>query len=114
RSALEEVLAEADLDHVRAVVESLSDEHDLMEVALAAVTLAHRLRGAAAGDADEVEIPAVALRTERGRDGRPERGRGDRRPDRAGGKGGRAPGPNTRTGAAMTRLYVSAGRNSRV
>ncbi len=112
RAALEEVLAgdedDRDLDRVRVVVESLSDEHDLMEVALAAVALLHDMRVAGA-DADDRDIPTVDLKEERrGRD-RPDRADRGPRPKPSG-----KPGRNTHTGADMTRLYVSAGRSARV
>ena len=113
RESLEEVLVADDHDAMRAVVESLSDEWDLMEIALAAVKMAHEATVAAGGDDDE-DIPTVELRTERSRKGRPDKGRGgqDRgRPERpAKGK----PARNTHTGADMTRLFVSAGREQRV
>src|SRR5204863_1464634 len=56
RAALYESLMEDDLEQFRVVVETLSDEFDVMEVALAAVKLAHEASGAAA---DEEEIPEV-------------------------------------------------------
>ncbi|HEX7132210.1 MAG TPA: DEAD/DEAH box helicase, partial [Iamia sp.] len=109
RAALDELLAaedrDTDMDRVRVVVESLSDEHDLMEVALAAVSLVHEMRVAGA-DADDRDIPAVDLKDERPKRDRPASG--------PKGKPGGKPGRNTHTGAAMTRLYVSAGRGARV
>jgi ATP-dependent RNA helicase DeaD len=62
RAALEESIREDDLEHFRVVVESLCDEFDVMEVALAAVKLAHEASGAAAM---EEEIPDVAPRPAR-------------------------------------------------
>jgi ATP-dependent RNA helicase DeaD len=99
RAALEESIREDDLEHFRVVVESLCDEFDVMEVALAAVKLAHEASGAAA---IEEEIPDVAPRAVRdfgavGAGGGGKRG-GDRR--------GRAP------AAGMTRLFIGAGRAS--
>jgi ATP-dependent RNA helicase DeaD len=61
RAALHESLLEDDLEQFRVVVETLTDEFDVMEVALAAVKLAHEASGAAA---DEDEIPEVAPRPE--------------------------------------------------
>jgi ATP-dependent RNA helicase DeaD len=58
RAALAESLLSDDLDHFRVVVEALSDEFDVMDVALAAVKLAHEASGGTADD--EEEIPAVA------------------------------------------------------
>jgi ATP-dependent RNA helicase DeaD len=96
----ETILADDDaLDHVRVVVETLAQEFDLMEVALAAVALAHR---SDAAEADEQDIPQVELRSERpagprAGGGRPEGGR-------ARASGGRRPAPGT------TRIYIGAGR----
>ncbi|MEY9843129.1 DEAD/DEAH box helicase [Streptacidiphilus sp. MAP5-3] len=92
RAALyESVLEDEDLDRFRVVVESLADEFDIMDVALAAVKLAHESGGAAF---DEEEIPEVAP-TERGRERTP-RGR----------KGGGRP------SQGMTRLFVGVGRSA--
>ena len=64
RAALRESLLGDDLDRFRVVVETLTDEFDLMEVALAAVKLAHEAGGAV--DDDE-EIPQVGFRPGQGR-----------------------------------------------
>ena len=102
RATLEESILEGGLDQFRVVVETLADEYDVMEVALAAVKLAHESSGAAA---DEEEIPEVNHRPER--DDRDAKGKPFRkdRPER----GARPPrGPSE----GMTRLYVAAGRSS--
>jgi ATP-dependent RNA helicase DeaD len=97
RAALQDsLLADDDLERFRVVVESLADEFDVMEVALAAVKLAHEAGGAAA---DEEEIPQVAPRPARDRHGRRED------TGREGGRG-RAP------AGGMTRLFVGAGRSA--
>ena len=62
RAALRESLLGDDLDRFRVVVETLTDEFDLMEVALAAVKLAHEAGGAV--DDDE-EIPQVGFRPDK-------------------------------------------------
>src|SRR5690606_7379911 len=104
RAALHEALKEEDDDReaFRVVVESLAEEFDIMEIALAAVKLAHEASGAVT---EEEEIPEPVLRPERserrerrGRRGGP--GRGERR--------GRGPSDG------MTRLFVGIGRNARV
>lgn len=59
RGALEEVLIQDDLAPFHAVVESLADEFDLMEIAMAAVKLAHEAGGSVP---DEQEIPEIAPR----------------------------------------------------
>jgi ATP-dependent RNA helicase DeaD len=98
RAALHESMLEDDLERFRVVVETLTDEFDVMEVALAAVKLAHEASGAAA---DEEEIPEVAPRAEReGRGRRAGAGREERR--------GRVP------ARGMARLFVGAGRSTGV
>jgi ATP-dependent RNA helicase DeaD len=94
RAALRESLLEDDLDRFRPVIEQLAEEFDIVEVALAAVKLAHEAGGAAA---DEQEIPEVTPYAQpEGRDGGGKEGGGrDRR--RSGGRG-------------MVRLFVGAGR----
>jgi ATP-dependent RNA helicase DeaD len=92
RGALRESLLGNDLDGFRVVVESLTDEFDLMEVALAAVKLAHEAGGAVE---DDEEIPQVGFRPEKGAPagGRPER-------------------PRRVTGGAAARLFVGVGRDA--
>jgi ATP-dependent RNA helicase DeaD len=65
RAALQESLLTDDLERFRVVIETLTDEFDLMDVALAAVKLAHE----AGGGIDEEEIPQPAV-SRPGRDGR--------------------------------------------
>ena len=74
RAALRESLLGDDLDGFRVVVESLAEEFDVMEVALAAVNLAHAAIG---GPDDEEDIPDVVVSA-------PPKGQGDRdgRPNR--------------------------------
>ncbi|GAA1814757.1 DEAD/DEAH box helicase [Planosporangium flavigriseum] len=96
RAALQESLLEDGLERFRVVVESLADEFDLMEIALAAVKLAHEATG---GAADEDEIPEVGSATSREmRGGRDSGNRDDRR--------GRA------SAEGMTRLFVGVGRRA--
>lgn len=102
RAALHESLLEDNLDRFRVVVETLADEFDVMEVALAAVKLAHEASGAAA---DEEEIPELALST--GREG-PDRRQG------GGGGGGREQRRGRAATGGMTRLFVGVGRNAGV
>ncbi|ONI84940.1 heavy metal transporter [Saccharothrix sp. ALI-22-I] len=98
RAALHESLLEDDLEHFRVVVETLTDEFDVMEVALAAVKLAHEASGAAS---DEEEIPEYV----------PRAGAGERRGREAGGDR-REPRKPRKPSAGMTRLFVGAGRSS--
>jgi ATP-dependent RNA helicase DeaD len=62
RAALRETLLEDDegMDRFRVVVGSLAEEFDLVEVALAAIKLAHESLGGS--DDDEVEVPAASLK----------------------------------------------------
>jgi ATP-dependent RNA helicase DeaD len=52
RAALQEAILAGGLDHYRVAVETLAQQHSLMDIALAAVKLAHQAGG---GDADESE-----------------------------------------------------------
>ena len=96
RAALQESLLTDDLERFRVVVETLADEFDVMEVALAAVKLAHESLGS---EADDEEIPAVAEV--------PGRKRSDLRgaDERAGRRG------RSRT-AAMTRVFLGVGHST--
>ncbi|HUF14145.1 MAG TPA: DEAD/DEAH box helicase [Longimicrobiales bacterium] len=112
RASLREVLLAADgLDEVRVVVESLSNEFDVLDVALAAVKLAHDAVGGDAAE-DERDIPEATVRPherkqtgrgERTRTGTRTRGAGDGAASRKGGGGKGRSGPTTR-------IYVGAGR----
>lgn len=98
RAALQESLLTDDLERFRAVVETLADEFDVMEVALAAVKLAHESLGS---EADSEEIPEVAEV--------PVRKRADLRDDQGGeGRRGRA------RMAGMTRVFLGVGRSTGV
>jgi ATP-dependent RNA helicase DeaD len=96
RAALYQTMLEDDLDRFRVVVDALSDEFDIMEVALAAVKLAHEANGASS---DEAEIPQPPLTT--GRDRLQSGERRERRPRRDRGPTGR-----------MARLFIGAGRSA--
>jgi ATP-dependent RNA helicase DeaD len=106
RATLNETLLEGDLDRYRVVVDALSDDFDIVEVALAAIKLAHLATG---GPDDEVEIPDVSIQPERDRDRRA----GKSGPGKAqGAKDGRRA---TRTPSeGMTRVFVGIGRSARV
>ena len=99
RAALREAILAGGLDRYRVAVESLAQEHDLMNVALAAVKLAHQ---AAGGDTDGEDGPEQAAPTvataQRDRGTRPRRPRRPRGRRRAAASGRTA------------RMYVGAGR----
>jgi ATP-dependent RNA helicase DeaD len=92
RAALQETLLEDDLEHFRVVVGTLAEEFDVMDVAAAAVKLAHEFGGA---DAGEEEITDEA----------PPGGDGDGRGRRG---GGQARGP----AGGVTRLFIGSGRKA--
>jgi ATP-dependent RNA helicase DeaD len=97
RSALRESLLSDDLAPFRVVVETLSDEFDLMDVALAAVKLAHE---ATAGEQDDdEEIPPIAAP-------------GGRRTVRRAAGGTPATGPAR--GGDVARLFLNVGRRAGV
>jgi ATP-dependent RNA helicase DeaD len=97
RAALRESLLGDNLDGFRVVVDSLAEEFDVMEVALAAVNLAHSAIG---GPDDAEDIPDVVVSASH-----KEQASNSRRPNksmRAAAGGGRG----------TTRLYVSLGREA--
>jgi ATP-dependent RNA helicase DeaD len=101
RSALEEMLLEDRLDEYRVVVEALTDEFDVMQVALAAVRLAHEAGG---GVGDEVEIPQPSAEPTRDR----AHGKGAKPKTPSKGKGSRAAAADR----AVARVWVGAGRDA--
>ncbi|WP_229401509.1 DEAD/DEAH box helicase [Micromonospora okii] len=102
QAALRESLLEDDLDPFRVIVESLSDEFDLMEVALAAVKLAHEATLPGSADDGEEEIPQVAVRPQR-----------EARPGYEGRGGDRRPGGRPRS-AGTTQVFIGLGRRAGV
>jgi ATP-dependent RNA helicase DeaD len=62
RAALREAILAGGLDHYRVAVETLAQEHDLMDIALAAVKLAHQAAGGDEAGPDEKEKPQVAAK----------------------------------------------------
>ena len=109
KASLREMILGGELDHFRAVVDSLAQEFDIMDVAAAAVKMADAKDGA-----EVEEIPTVSLRTERPasrHDRVPTAKVGSRRHEaaKAGGKKKRI---NPEWDVA--RLYIGAGRNSSI
>lgn len=95
RSALREAIVAGDLDRYRVVVEALAGEFDVMDVALAAVKLAHQAEGGDGNDDEDIPTPRQE----------PQRG-GDPRRMRPPLSAGRVPG--------MARIFFSTGRESGV
>ena len=102
RAALHESLLEDDLESFRVVVETLTDDFDLMQVALAAVKLAHE-SSTGAGTDDEDDIPEVRPSMERPTTNRS-------RPTQ--GKGAPARGKERRPTVDTARLWIGAGRKA--
>jgi len=98
RAALEESILEDDLEGFRVVVETLADKYDVMEVAMAAVRLAHEAGGVAAGEEEIPEVAPMAPRSDRGGGGKPAGGPPSRR--------------GQTSGVRMTKLFVGAGRSA--
>jgi ATP-dependent RNA helicase DeaD len=111
RANLREALLGDGYDRFRGVVEPLTDEFDLVDIALAAVSL---IDGAGAQDADEVELsspPLVAGPPSRGAAPGPRGSRPGAPPRRAGGPAGPSvdrPG----SGGPWVRLFVGGGRRA--
>ncbi|MEX2465425.1 MAG: DEAD/DEAH box helicase [Gemmatimonadota bacterium] len=101
RASVREALVEGDLDRFRAVVETLSDEFDLFDIALGAVKIAHEAT-LSGGEEDDEEIPTAQPA--------PQQGKGKGKAG-AKGKGARAAkgGGKTRN-LVGTRLFIGAGR----
>ena len=111
RANLREALVGDAFDRFRGVVEPLADEFDLVDIALAAVSL---IEGAGGQDADEVELsspPLVAGPPLRA--GRPAPGRGGRGSPvpRPGGPPG-ASADRAGSGGPWVRLFVGGGRRA--
>jgi ATP-dependent RNA helicase DeaD len=130
RGALREALEEGELDSYRVVTDALASEFDPMDVAAAAVKLAHRTLQADAAH-DEEHIPSIDLSRkepwskgarkepreraahERGAKGGTTAGRGDERRPAPGPMHAAAGSRRKPPGAAtMVRVYISAGRNA--
>jgi ATP-dependent RNA helicase DeaD len=101
RTALQASLETDDLERFRVVLDSLSDEFDVENIALAAVKLLHE---AAGGDVDEDEIPSPPPTSE----GRERNNRGAGQGGGARDRRGGARGPD----AGVTRLFVGIGRRA--
>jgi ATP-dependent RNA helicase DeaD len=113
RAAIQELLVAGDLDSYRVLADALGAEYDVMDVATAAIKLAHESRvgggGGGAGARDEVDIPEVSVpRADGGGPaGRSKpKGKHDKRAPAARSRGGDR--------GDVTRLYIGLGRSSGV
>ncbi|MCU1397454.1 MAG: ATP-independent helicase [Acidimicrobiales bacterium] len=104
---LQQALEADDLQNYDDVVDSLAQQFDMRQIALAAVKLTHEASGAVV---DDKEIPDASHRVERPRDndrGKPERPGAPRKgADRAAEAGG----SRQRENGETTRIYVGVGR----
>jgi ATP-dependent RNA helicase DeaD len=104
QAALREAILAEDKEHFRVVVDALSDEFDVVEIAMAAVKLYHQAT-VGDGDDEQQEIP----------ESRPAAAS---KPKRAEGAAARAEGATAyglrSRGGDMAKLYVSAGRQAGV
>jgi ATP-dependent RNA helicase DeaD len=108
RGTLRTLLEEGDLDSYRVVSDALASEFDPLDVAAAAVKLAHRSLQADAAQ-DEEHIPSLDPRAPRAPQGKSERGSSRDAPPAARGASRPTARPAAR-GGAMVRIYVGAGR----
>nr|WP_249012007.1 DEAD/DEAH box helicase [Conexibacter sp. DBS9H8] len=95
RAALHESLIEDDLEPFRVVLDTLSDEFDPLNIALAAIKLAHEATSVGGEETDEAEIPQMTLHP----------------------AGKEAPGrrPPRRTGSGdSARIFIGLGRSAQV
>ncbi len=106
RGSLRETLLSGDLEQHRVVVESLAEEFDVLDVAAAAVKLAHEATTGTVRDEDGDELPAALpadTRPGESRDGRKSRsGRPEAR---------KRPGRPV-SDADVTRIYIGLGRKA--
>jgi ATP-dependent RNA helicase DeaD len=113
RGALRAALEEGELDSYRVVTDALASEFDPLDVAAAAVKLAHQTLQADAAH-DEEHIPTIDLRASRepwskkGKAARGDRSPGAGAAHKAAGAGRKAPA----RGPTMVRVFVGAGRNA--
>jgi ATP-dependent RNA helicase DeaD len=107
RSALHETLQDGDFEQYRVVVDTLTDDFDLMEVALAAVKLAHEAGGVV--EADD-EIPEAFVPRE---DTDGARHTGSRGTDKARGRDKAPRGPAPVSGPT-SRIFVSLGHAAKI
>jgi ATP-dependent RNA helicase DeaD len=113
RGALRAALEEGELDSYRVVTDALASEFDPLDVAAAAVKLAHQTLQADAAH-DEEHIPSIDPRAREPR-AAPGSGKKEFRERRAPAEGGHAAAGSRRkpSGAAtMVRVYVAAGRST--
>jgi ATP-dependent RNA helicase DeaD len=96
RASIRESIVEGDLGRFRVVVESLSEEFDLVDIALGAVKMGHAAT-LSGSEGDDVEIPV-------------ERPQTPRKPGRKQSTNSSSSGPSRSRGGAVRRLFIDVGR----
>jgi ATP-dependent RNA helicase DeaD len=99
RAALEDILVAGQVDHAGVVVEALADDYDVVEIAMAAITLAHE---ASMGPIDDDEIPEASVPRDQEKSKRPARGQ-----ERSG-----KPRDGSRRAAGTSMVWIGAGRDA--
>jgi ATP-dependent RNA helicase DeaD len=109
RAAIEDALASGDSDEYRVVLETLSAEHDLMSVAMAAIKLVHEARGKTTPD-EEIPVPSRPTEV----DGKRPAVRSKKKEKGAAPRAARRRQVTTgaRGGGDIARLYIGLGRSS--
>ena len=109
RASLRETLLGDDFHRFRVVVESLSDEFDVVDIAMGALMLAQEASG---GDSPEEmeEIPDATLWEQKPAAKGHGKGSASGK-DRPTQRGGRKPGASGGSGAGTTRIFIRAGRS---
>jgi ATP-dependent RNA helicase DeaD len=121
RDAVEQALAAGDLEEYRVVVETLGGQHNVMDIATAAIKLAHEAR---VGPATTEDIPVVKAPARPERGARVDRGGGEERERRPRPDSKRAPAqraskasdrkPRHHKDADFKRLFIGMGRSAGV
>lgn len=100
RGSIQETILAGDLDGYRVIVEALAAEHDVMDIATAAVKLAHLAGGGVDGAGEaEIESPVV-----------PSPGKKSKRSDAPVGSAK----PPRKQAAGMARIYIGSGRKDKM
>ncbi|MFN2317448.1 MAG: DEAD/DEAH box helicase [Gemmatimonadales bacterium] len=101
RGSIQEAILAGELEGYRVVVEALAAEHDVMDIATAAVKLAHLAGGGVDGSA-EPEFEAPALPT------------AGAKKKKVAGKDAEPSGPPRKQAAGMARIYIGSGRKDKM
>ncbi len=112
RAALNDAVTAGEFDEYRSVVQTLAQEHDLMNIALAAVKMAHHAAGGAKGadqDGPDIAFNAGPREDDRDRGGSRERPGRDA-PFRDGPDGDVPRGKRRGLEVESSRMYIGAGR----